>query len=236
MNYSFTFVVIPVRNEEDSIGQVLKNLLELQVFEIEHIFISDNGSSDSTASIAKSFGVNLVSAPDLGYGSACLAALHQIEKVNVLPEWILFLDGDGSDNVRDYLELEKAKSKADLIIGSRVLGESEPGSLQFIQRYGNAFTCFLIKIFFKERFTDLGPFRLIRYSLLKEIQLKDKTWGWNIEMQIKALQKKARILEVPVRYRKRFGGESKISGNFLMSVRVGFKILWVFATLLLKKK
>ncbi len=236
MTISRTFVIIPVRNEEESIGKVLSNLLDLKRFEKNEIFVSDNGSIDRTSEIVKGFGVNLVSAPVKGYGSACLAALAEIQNLKTKPDWILFLDGDGSDEISEYHALEDAKNSGDLVIGSRVLGLAEPGSLQFIQRYGNAFTCALLKIFFKQSFTDLGPFRLIKYSLLQELAMKDLTWGWNIEMQIKALQVGAKVIEIPVRYKKRFGGKSKISGNLIMSIRVGLKILWVFASLLILRK
>lgn len=228
-------VIIPAKNEEGSIAFALSGLLDTKLIPKENVYVVDNDSKDRTNEIALSFGVNVLFEKERGYGNACLCALDEIAKRKNTPDWILICDGDGSDDPRDLSLLIDVyhTQKADLVIGSRTLKEVEKGSLGFLQKFGNWLTCFLILVFFRKRFTDLGPFRIIRYSSLLKLNLKDKTWGWNIEMHVRALQEKMKIVEVGVWYRRRHAGISKISGNLIMAIRVGIKILYTFFKLLI---
>jgi glycosyltransferase involved in cell wall biosynthesis len=224
------YLVIPVLNEEESIGKVIQDILDLSIFQRKEIIVVDNGSTDKSAAIVSKFGVNVLFQPKLGYGNACLAALAWIKNLELNPAWILICDGDGSDDPSDIQKLIDCfyKESADIVIGSRTTGVAEPGSLGFAQRFGNSLTCFLLNLFYGKSFSDLGPLRIIRYAKLISLGLKDPTWGWNIEMHIKALQQKLKIIEIPVNYRKRRFGVSKISGNVVMVIRVGTKILFTF--------
>jgi glycosyltransferase involved in cell wall biosynthesis len=232
------YIIIPARNEEQNIPFVLTGILSQSKVPQENIIIADNGSTDATVELARSYGVTVVTENNLGYGSACLAALSYIQSKEILPEWILVMDGDGSDDPQDITAfLQKLKvTNADIVIGSRTIGTAEMGSLGFIQRFGNALTCFLLYLFYRKKYTDLGPMRIIRFSAFSKMNLKDKTWGWNIEMHIRAIQEGLEILEIPVNYRRRKHGVSKISGTLLMALRVGIKILYTFFKLTLFSK
>ncbi|GBF50675.1 glycosyltransferase, group 2 family protein [Leptospira ryugenii] len=223
-------VVIPVRNEEENLLLVLQNLLNLQLFSPNQIWVIDNGSTDRSSQIAKSFAATVHFEPKLGYGAAILKALGEIKASGLYPTFLLIIDGDGSDDTNSVQDLLSVFTKADcdLVIGSRILGKAEKGSLSFLQRFGNHLTCFLIYVFYRRKFTDLGPMRIIRYSSLLQMGLKDRTWGWNVEMQIRALQYNMKVIEIPVTYFKRRFGVSKISGTILMALRVGIKILYTF--------
>ena len=216
----------------------MRELLSLEVIPVQNIIIVNNGSTDSSEEIAVSFGVTAINENILGYGRACLAGIHFIQNQNNLPEWILIMDGDGSDDPKDIFRLlnEFYKNKADLIIGSRILGTPEKNSLGTVQKFGNKFVCSLLFYFYKQRFTDLGPLRVIRFSSLLKMNLSDLSWGWNIEMQIRAIQIKARIIEIPVNYRKRIFGVSKISGSLPMIIRVSIKIIYTFIKLTIFNK
>lgn len=231
------YLILPARDEEENVASVIEGILDLGLFKPFQIILVNNASRDNTAGIAKQKGVIVVDEPLLGYGNACMAG---IRKIQGNPKWILIMDADGSDDPKDLLVLLKTfqDSEPDLLIGSRVLGSAEKGSLGFIQKYGNWLTCFLIFIFYRRRFTDLGPLRMIRVAALEKMKLRDTTWGWNIEMQIRAIQENLRILEIPVGYRKRKHGVSKISGTVSMAIRVGIKILFTFfkLTILPQKK
>ncbi|MDZ4727381.1 MAG: glycosyltransferase family 2 protein [Leptospira sp.] len=231
-------VIIPVRNEEENLPLVIGELLNLQLFSSSDIILVDNGSTDASSAIGKSFGVNVLFENNLGYGSACLAGISEIKKQLLNPDCVLIMDGDGADDPDDIHKLIKMynANSTDLVIGSRVLGKREKGSLSLIQRFGNWLTCSLILLFYQRKFTDLGPLRLIKYSSLLRMGLIDKTWGWNIEMQIRALQEKMNVIEIPVNYRKRKFGKSKISGTLGMAMRVGIKILYTFFNLTLNKR
>ncbi|WP_367897756.1 glycosyltransferase family 2 protein [Leptospira sp. WS58.C1] len=225
--------LIPALNEEGSLPQVLDSLFGSGILP-EQVLILDNGSKDSTPQIAIDAGVILVQEPKRGYGSACLAGIRYLERKNISPEFIVFMDADGSDDLGDLKDLFFVFSQdpdTNLVIGSRTLGNAEPGSLSFLQKFGNRFSCFLIRTFYGVKFTDLGPFRIVRWKSLLALDLQDPTWGWNLEMQIKAIRKKFKIQEVPVQYRKRKSGISKISGNLIGSVKAGVKILYIFIKL-----
>jgi glycosyltransferase involved in cell wall biosynthesis len=219
-------VVIPAYNEEDSIGRVVG---EISKDWVEEIIVVDNGSSDSTARVAAKNGAKVVTEVRRGYGSACLAGISQLPEGTDL---VVFMDGDYSDYPDQIQNLIAAQShhRADLVVGSRVLGHREPGSLTFQQRFGNWLSTRLIRWLYGHSYTDLGPFRVIRRGALERLRMQDRSFGWTVEMQVKALQHGLKVIEVPVSYRKRIG-KSKVSGTLSGSVRAGLKILWVIGRL-----
>lgn len=200
-------VIIPAHNEEASIALVLQKLDENLVGEV---IVVDNDSSDQTAAVARAQGARVVFEPGRGYGRACLAGMAELSD----PDVVVFLDADYSDFPERLDEVVKpiAAGEADFVIGSRVLGNAEKGSLTPVQRYGNWLATTLLNALFKTRYTDLGPFRAIKYNALKKLRMRDKKYGWTVEMQIKAALWGLEIIEVPVPYRKRVG-TSKISGT-----------------------
>lgn len=226
--------IIPARDEEAGIKRALTGLLSGSGLSKTDFIVVNNASKDQTANIVSEMGFLSLDCPKIGYGNACLVAIDWIKRSNLDPKYILFCDADGSDDPSDIQKLIRVieESAADLVIGSRTIGFVEKGALSPIQIFGNALTCFLILVFFRHKFTDMGPLRIIRYTSLLQLQMEDPTWGWNIEMHVKALQKKMNIMETSVNYRRRFAGVSKISGTLSMSLRVGIKILYTFFRLL----
>jgi len=212
-------VIIPALNEEQAIGQVLAEIPRDVVFEM---IVVDNGSTDRTAEVAREAGARVVREERRGYGSACLRGMAELQK----PDVVVFVDGDHSDHAVELplLVAPIAEDRADLVIGSRALGRSQRGSLTFQQVWGNRLACFLLRMVYRHRFTDLGPFRAIRYQSLVSLGMCDRDYGWTIEMQIKALKRGLRVVEVPVSYRTR-AGVSKISGTLRGTVLAGYKIL-----------
>jgi len=190
----------------------------------QQIIVADNGSRDRTAEIARQAGTTVVTEPRRGYGAACLRALASLPPE---AETVVFMDADSSDDPSEAASLLEPilKGRADFVLGSRTLGKAEKGSLQPHQRFGNKLATFLIRVLFGYRYTDLGPFRAIRVEALRKLDMRDRNYGWTIEMQIKAVRHKLRIEEVPVSYRNRIG-VSKVSGNLKASVLAGIKILW----------
>ena len=214
-------LIIPALDEEPVIALTLSRVPKGLYREI---IVADNGSRDRTAEIARGAGATVVSEPERGYGAACLRAMA------ALPpgiEAVVFMDGDSSDDPSEAVHLLEPiyTGRADMVIGSRTLGKAEKGSLQPHQRFGNWLATFLIWLLHGHRYTDLGPFRAIRLESLRRLEMRDRNYGWTIEMQIKALRHKLRIVEIPVAYRNRIG-VSKVSGNLQASVRAGIKILW----------
>lgn len=212
-------VIIPAFNEERAIGQVLDEIPP----SVAQIIVVNNGSTDSTAAIARARGATVVDEPIRGYGRACLSGMAALD----YPDIVVFLDGDYSDFPREMPSLYEpiAAGRADLVIGSRVLGQRERGALLPQARVGNWLATRLIRWLFGVSFTDLGPFRAIDYGSLQRLNMRDCDFGWTVEMQVKAARLGLRCAEVPVRYRKRIG-TSKISGTISGSLRAGHKILW----------
>lgn len=223
-------VIIPAYNEENSIGLVIDDIPKDLVREI---VVCNNNSSDNTKKVSEEKGVTVVDAFQKGYGSACLKGLEHLAAKQEKPDIVVFLDGDYSDHPDEMASLVMPiiKDKQDLVIGSRALGELEKGSMQVQQVFGNWLATTLIKVFYNYRFTDLGPFRAIRYSSLLDIDMQDPNFGWTVEMQVKAAKLKLRCIEVPVTYRKRIG-VSKISGTVKGTLLAGHKILWTIFKLL----
>ncbi len=213
-------VIIPALNEEKAIGKVLTELPA-----IYQTIVVDNGSSDLTSAIAKQTGAEVVFEPKRGYGKACLSGLKLVKaEVDI----IVFLDGDYSDYPEDLhlIITPIIVDNMDLVIGSRVLGDKEKGALTPQQIFGNWLATRLIKLFWGFNYSDLGPFRAIKASKLKDLQMTDSNFGWTVEMQIKALKHQLKIKEVPVRYKQRLG-KSKISGTLSGSIKAGAKILYL---------
>lgn len=219
-------VVIPALNEEASLPLVLAGLPRPPV---RRVVVADNGSRDGTARVAREGGAEVVAAARRGYGSACLAGLGHLRRTGP-PEVVVFVDADYSDHPDELPRLVAPilTGDADLVIGSRVLGEREPGALLPQARAGNLVACALIRLFYGHRFTDLGPFRAIRWESLERIGMSDPDFGWTAEMQVKALRHGLRATEVPVSYRRRVG-VSKITGTASGTIRAGYKILWTVA-------
>ena len=221
-------IIIPPYNEESSIGLVLDALPQEKLHEI---IVVDNGSTDATARVAQEHGARVVKEPRKGYGSACLKGIDELDA----PDIVVFIDGDFSDFPEEMVLLIRPieTGEKDFVMGSRMILPKSQSALLPQARYGNRLAVFLIKLFFKHEFTDLGPFRAIRYSSLMSIGMKDMDFGWTVEMQIKAVRNGLRIREVPVNYRKRVG-ISKISGTVLGTFRAGTKIIYtIFKYLLL---
>jgi len=216
-------VVIPVFNERESLPLVIADVPRALVSEI---VVVDNGSTDGTGSIAAGLPVRVVREERRGYGSACLAGVAALSADP--PEAVVFLDGDYSDHPEELARLLDALAGADLVIGSRALGVRERGALLPQARFGNLLACFLIRVLTGHRYTDLGPFRAIRWDAYQRLGMRDTNFGWTCEMQVKAVREGLRITEVPVSYRRRVG-VSKITGTVTGTVRAGYKILWTIA-------
>ncbi len=216
-------VVIPALNEERALPSVLA---EIPRPPVGRVVVADNGSTDRTAELARAAGAEVVWEPRRGYGAACLAALRHLAEQP--PEIVVFLDGDYSDHPAELPELIAPieQGRADMVIGSRTRGRRERGALSIQQQVGNLIACRALGLLYGVQYTDLGPFRAIRWQALRDLQMEDPDWGWTVEMQIKAARRGLRSMEVPVSYRSRIG-VSKISGNVRGAFRAGTKILWV---------
>lgn len=215
-------VVIPAFNEERSLPLVLAAIPRAVV---DRVIVVDNASTDGTAEVARSGGAVVVSESKPGYGSACLAGLAYLRS-NEPPEVVVFLDGDYSDHPDELPALlgPIRDQHAQMVIGSRVLGERERGALLPQARVGNRIACTLIRWLYGHRYTDLGPFRAISWEALESLEMRDPDFGWTAEMQVKAVRKGIHTVEVPVSYRKRVG-VSKITGTVRGTIMAGYKIL-----------
>lgn len=217
-------LIIPAFNEEKSITKVLADIpWEL----VREVVVTDNASKDKTTEKARAGGATVVYEGRKGYGRACLKAMEYIAQKEIKPDIVVFMDGDYSDNPQQLKEVVAPiqSGEADLVIGSRALGKRERGSLTPQQLFGNWLATRLLHWLYKADFTDLGPFRAIRYDKLMELQMIDKTYGWTVEMQAKAARHDLRCTEVPVNYRRRIG-TSKVSGTVKGTLGAGYKILW----------
>ncbi len=225
-----TVVIIPAFNEEASLPLVLRDIPAGLVAEV---IVVNNGSEDATAEVARAAGATVIDEPRRGYGQACLTGIAYAE--TVAPDAVVFLDGDYSDYPDEMPRLlEKLTEGYDMVIGSRVLGRSEKGALLPQARWGNLLAVTLVRWFFRQRYTDLGPFRAIKWSRLKQLNMTDRNFGWTIEMQIKAARAGLKVTEVPVSYRKRIG-VSKVTGTISGTIKAGYKIIftifkYLFAT------
>jgi glycosyltransferase involved in cell wall biosynthesis len=213
-------VIIPVFNEQDAIEKVIGDIPKECVTEV---LVVDNGSTDQTARLAIQMGARVIREDRRGYGWACLAGMAAVDNPNI----VVFLDGDYSDHPNEMTALIAPilENRADLVIGSRVLGNREPGALLPQARFGNWLATRLIRGFYGVSHTDLGPFRAIAYPALLQINMQDKTFGWTVEMQVKAAKLGLRATEIPVSYRRRIG-VSKITGTLSGTVKAGWKILY----------
>ena len=228
--------VIPARDEQDNIARVVHDLRTLETpggtALVDDIVVCDNGSTDATAERARAAGARVVSEPTPGYGIACLTAIAALEDVDL----VLFVDGDQAFDVRQVTRLLDAIDRgADLVIGSRVLGQMQPGALSLPQIVGNRVAGLLISLLWRQRVTDLGPFRVIRRTALAALDMQDKTYGWTVEMQIKAIQRKMRVAEVPVDSRRRQHGKSKVGGTVKGVVGASIGILTMILKLALRR-
>jgi glycosyltransferase involved in cell wall biosynthesis len=219
-------LIIPALNEERSIPLLIK-AIDREV--IRDIIVADNGSSDDTTTVATNSGATVIHEDRRGYGYACMAGINYCRAKSIPPDVLVFMDGDFADDPDDLKKIIEpiALNGADLVIGSRVSGTRESGSLTVPQLFGNRLAGFLIRIFFGVRFTDLGPFRAIRLSKLVEMNLKEMTYGWTVEMQLKGAKMKMKCVEVPVNYRRRHSGTSKVSGTLTGTILAGYRILFV---------
>ena len=214
-------VVIPALNEEEALPNVIKDIPTI----VEEIIVVDNNSSDNTYEVAKNLGATTLKQPLPGYGNACLKGLEYIATTQT--DIVVFLDADYADDPKQMpLLLNEIKKGNDLVIGSRALGQRSKGSMTIPQVFGNWLATTLLNTFWNVNFTDLGPFRAVTWSALQKINMQDQNFGWTVEMQLKAAQLKLKCTEVPVNYRKRAHGVSKVSGSIKGSIQAGYIILY----------
>lgn len=215
-------VIIPAFNEENAVGHVVKDIPAM----VRNIVVVNNNSTDATSKHAKQAGAIVLDEPKKGYGNACLKGMEYLEELNEKPEVVVFLDADYSDYPEEMTALVApiVDQDVDMVIGSRALGKKEKGSMTPQQVFGNWLATSLIKLFYGVTYTDLGPFRAIKYQRLMQLQMKDRTYGWTVEMQLKAAKHGMNTCEVPVRYRKRIGF-SKVSGTVRGTIGAGYKII-----------
>ena len=216
-------VIIPAFNEQNAVGLVIDEIPKDWVSEI---IVVDNGSTDDTFAQALSRGATAIKEPIRGYGNACLRGMKHIADAPTQPDIIVFLDGDHSDYPEQLIDLVKpiVDGERDMVIGSRSMGIKERGSMTPQQIFGNWLATSLIKLFYGVKYTDLGPFRAIRYDSLMTIAMKDRTYGWTVEMQLKAAKLNLRTVDIPVNYRQRIG-VSKVSGTLKGTIGAGYKII-----------
>lgn len=219
-------VIIPAYNEEASVPLVIKDIPDI----VAEIIVVNNNSTDATAQVAATAGATVLDEPRPGYGFACLKGLEYLAGLTEATDIVVFLDGDYSDYPEELLHIVAPiiESNIDFVVGSRVARFRESGSMTIPQIFGNWLATSLMKLFFNSRFTDLGPFRAIKYSKLLEINMVDQTYGWTVEMQLKVLKRGFSYTEIPVKYRNRIG-VSKVSGTIKGAIFAGVKILtWIF--------
>lgn len=219
-------VIIPAYNEADSIGLVIAAIPDI----VEEVIVVSNNSTDATEANAAAAGATVLQENRKGYGYACLKGMQYISEQSKKTDIIIFLDGDYSDYPSELVKIVQPiiEDNKDFVVGARVKEWREAGSMTFPQIFGNWLATSLMKLFFKSTFTDLGPFRAIKYEKLLQLEMQDKTYGWTVEMQLKALRKNLKYSEIPVHYRNRIG-VSKVSGTLKGAIFAGVKILgWIF--------
>lgn len=219
-------VIIPAYNEQDAIANVISEIPKL----VSEIIVVNNNSTDDTVQVAEKAGATVLTETNKGYGYACLKGLNYIASQNETPDIIVFIDGDYSDYPEELTKIVAPilEQDIDFVIGARTPELREKDAVTPQQVFGNWLACTLMKLFFKANYTDLGPFRAIKYDKLLTLNMTDKTYGWTVEMQLKALKQKLSYIEVPVHYKKRIG-LSKVSGTIKGSIFAGIKILtWIF--------
>lgn len=219
-------VIIPAYNEADSIALVINEIPSI----VDEVIVVNNNSTDKTAEVAQNAGATVLFEPQMGYGYACLKGMDYVSELSEKPEIIVFMDGDYSDYPEELIQIVAPilENNIDFVLGSRVKRLQEKGSMTPQQHFGNWLATFLMRNLFGARFTDLGPFRAIKYQKLLDLEMQDKTYGWTIEMQLKALKQNLTYTEIPVKYKKRIG-VSKVSGTIKGSIFAGVKILgWIF--------
>jgi glycosyltransferase involved in cell wall biosynthesis len=219
-------VIIPAYNEADSIAKVINDIPNI----VDEVIVVSNNSTDATETNAKNAGATVLSETRKGYGYACLKGMAYIAELKIQPEIIVFLDGDYSDYPEELTKLVHPiiNDNIDFVLGARVNELREKGSMTFPQIFGNWLATTLMSVIYNSTFTDLGPFRAIKYSKLLELNMEDKTYGWTVEMQLKVLKKNMTYKEIPVNYRNRIG-VSKVSGTIKGAIFAGVKILgWIF--------
>ena len=219
-------VIIPAYNEASSIGKVVKDIPAV----VSEIIVVNNNSNDNTLQVAKDAGATVLNEPQPGYGNACLKGMEYLAKRPIKPDIVVFLDGDYSDYPEELITIVSPiiEKDIDFVIGARKKRLREPGSMTPQQIFGNWLATFLMRILYGARYSDLGPFRAIKYNKLVELEMEDKNYGWTVEMQLKALKNGLSYIEIPVRYRNRIG-VSKVSGTVKGSILAGVKIIgWIF--------
>lgn len=219
-------VIIPAYNEEDSIAKVIKEIPSL----VNEIIVVNNCSTDKTATVAATAGATVLDENRMGYGYACLKGIEHAARQQSPPDVVVFLDGDFSDYPVELIKIIAPiqNNEVDFVVGARVKELREEGSMTPQQIFGNWLACFLMKGLFNSTFTDLGPFRAIKWETLQSLKMSDKTYGWTVEMQLKVLRQKISHKEIPVSYKKRIG-VSKVSGTIKGTIFAGAKIIgWIF--------
>lgn len=222
-------VIIPAFNEENAVGKVIYDIpkrFSAGNCEVIEIVVVNNNSNDQTAQVAASCGATVLDERKQGYGASCLKGIEYFKNKTYKPDIIVFIDADYSDYPEEMEELVKPilENNADMVIGSRALGKRQKGSMTIPQIFGNWLATNMIYIFYKVKFTDLGPFRAIKWDALLQLNMVDKTYGWTVEMQVKSAKHKMKSVEVPVNYRTRVGF-SKISGTLKGTILAGYKII-----------
>jgi len=219
-------VIIPAYNEADAIANVIAEIPD----SVAEVIVVNNNSTDDTVKVAQAAGATVLTETQKGYGYACLKGMDYIAQQNIKPDIIVFLDGDFSDYPEELTKIVAPiiNDDVDFVVGARAPHLREEGSVTPQQIFGNWLACSLMKLFFKSTFTDLGPFRAIKYTTLLALNMEDKTYGWTVEMQLKVLKTNKSYIEIPLRYKKRIG-TSKVSGTVKGSIFAGIKILtWIF--------
>lgn len=217
-------VVIPAFNEEMSIAHVVRDIPKAWV---DEVVVVNNASTDKTVEVAEAAGATVLTESTPGYGNACLKGIDYLHNADQRPDILVFIDGDYSDYPEQLPDLVKPiiEDDIDMVIGSRAIGNREGGSMTFPQVFGNWLATSLMRLFYKVKFTDLGPFRAIRFDKLIDLKMEDRTYGWTVEMQVKAARHKLKSTEVPVNYKRRIG-VSKVSGTIKGTFLAGYKILY----------